>query len=143
MSRCEDLFLSLKKKLFRLLGRRFMVTGTCTKCGNCCTSMALFFSGEKVKNREDFKRLCEAFPEYDCFKPKSTHAAGFLVFSCTWLTDKNLCSNYRKRPQICRRYPDPATFDYMHRLPATCGYTLITLKEFDEFLYDEVKKLKE
>ncbi len=136
----KDILLLLEKKILKLLGRRFMVKGRCSKCGSCCKAVVLFFGSRKISSEEDFHRLCEAFPEYRCFKPERTHAAGFLIFSCSLLSEKNLCSNYRKRPPICRRFPEPETFDHMHRLPEGCTYTVTPLKDFDEFLYDEMKK---
>ncbi len=136
----RTLLLSLEKFLRRITGQQFMVKGSCRRCGVCCKNMALSLGGRKISTEEEFLRLKETFPFYSSFVIQRSHPAGFLIFSCSYLSDENLCMNYRKRPHICRSFPDPGSFDQVYHLPENCGFEVIPLREFDEFLKDAEKK---
>ncbi|MGV8121345.1 MAG: YkgJ family cysteine cluster protein [Candidatus Xenobiia bacterium LiM19] len=140
MKLLKTVLLSLEKSFRRLIGQQFMIKGACRRCGVCCRNMALSLGGRKIFTEDEFLRLKEIFPYYSSFVIERTHAAGFLIFSCTYLSEENLCTNYRKRPHICRSFPDPGSFDQAYHLPESCGYQVIPLREFDEFLKDAGKK---
>jgi uncharacterized protein len=132
----------IKKRILRLIGRGFMVRGHCIRCGACCREMTLYFSGEKIRTEEDFKKLCEAWSYYSMFSITRRDPAGFFVFTCANIDDSSLCKIYKTRPPICRKYPDPYSFEQGHRLPEGCGYEAIALKSFEEFLHDEEKHIE-
>jgi len=130
----KDLLLSVEKALRRLLGQQFMVKGSCRRCGKCCRSMALSLGGRKITTEDEFTRLKETFPFYSSFAVERRHAAGFLIFCCTKLDEQSHCGDYRRRPHICRSFPDPRSFDQTYSLPEGCGFEVIPLRDFDEFL---------
>ncbi|MDQ7823554.1 MAG: YkgJ family cysteine cluster protein [Candidatus Eremiobacteraeota bacterium] len=135
----KSLVLALEKQLARVLGKSFLVKGKCRRCGRCCRQMALTLGGRKIGTEEDFDTLKKLFPAYQRFVIQGTAPGGALVFSCTRLGSENLCGDYRRRPSFCRQFPDVQSFDLLHLLPEGCGYSLIPLREFNEFLRDEMK----
>jgi Fe-S-cluster containining protein len=134
MKLLKALLLSVEKTIRRFLGQQFMVKGSCRRCGKCCRSMALSFGGRKITTEDEFMRLKETFTYYSSFAVERRHAAGFLIFSCTKLDEQGHCGDYRRRPHICRSFPDPQSFDQTYSLPEGCGFEVIPLRGFDEFL---------
>ena len=64
-----------------------------------------------------------------------------LVFECMNLySETNLCKIHKKRPGICRRYPQEELFMMGGTLAENCGYKLEPIISFDEVFEKVAKK---
>ena len=79
----------------------YKVTGHCKKCGKCCNYM---YSVDTYTEKE-FKIMQTIFPTYKRFYIKGRDEEGNLVFACKLVTPEGLCSDYKHRPRMCRKYP--------------------------------------
>ncbi len=82
---------------------------------------------------EEFKIMQKIFPTYKRFYIKGKDEEGNLIFACKLVTPEGLCSDYKHRPRMCRRYPAKKS-----RLPCKtpydgCGYT-VNIKNFKRLL---------
>lgn len=106
----------------------YEVTGECKKCGKCCNYM---YSYDTYTEKE-FKIMQFLFPTYRRFYIKGKDDEGNLIFACKLVTKDGLCSVYKKRPKMCRKYPAKRIL-YPANLHEGCGYT-VHKKTFDEYL---------
>lgn len=122
----------------------FYIDGQCENTGYCCQKLKLTFFGRVIQKMDDFKTLLKKFPNYQSFLPTLKSNGNIKFFSCTHLTNLNLCSNYKFRPDICRNYPYSAfvVYDYIRQ---GCGYR-VKKKEYplsirSKSLFKRIKKV--
>lgn len=137
----KNFLFHIEKTFLKLLGRNVIVKGECIRCGKCCERMFLSIGNKRIADDDEFINLKEAFPEYGIFYIKESSPSGFLVFGCSMLLENNQCKSYKTRPAICRMYPYAESFKTVHLLPSGCGFKVIPLKTFNEFLNEEENRL--
>ncbi len=104
------------------------ITGECKKCGKCCNHMYSY----DTYTENEFKIMQFIFPTYRRFYIKGKDDEGNLIFACK-LVDKNgLCTVYKNRPKMCRKYPAKRIL-YPADLHDGCGYT-VNKKTFEDYL---------
>ena len=112
---------------FRLLKRqrvRYRVSGSCKHCGRCCRELILGYRGKPIRNELQFNRLLQQNPEYGIFSPNErVPEDGILRFTCEHVSADNLCRIHERRPDMCRRYPDPGMPRRGGTLLSGCGYS--------------------
>ena len=106
----------------------YEITGECKKCGKCCNYM---YSVDTYTEKE-FKIMQFLFPAYRRFYIKGKDEQGNLVFACKLITKEGLCSDYKHRPRMCRKYPAKRIF-YPGKLHEGCGYK-VNIKTFNDYL---------
>ncbi|MGN0018247.1 MAG: YkgJ family cysteine cluster protein [Candidatus Gastranaerophilaceae bacterium] len=106
----------------------YEITGECKKCGKCCNHM---YSVDTYTEKE-FKFMQILFPAYRRFYIKGKDENGNLIFACKLVTKDGLCSDYKHRLPMCRKYPAKKVKFYA-KLPDGCGYK-INKKDFKDYL---------
>ncbi|MGN0030715.1 MAG: YkgJ family cysteine cluster protein [Candidatus Gastranaerophilaceae bacterium] len=106
----------------------YKITGECKKCGKCCNYMYSF----DTYTEKEFKIMQTLFPTYKRFYIKGRDEYGNLIFACKLVTPEGLCSDYKHRPRMCRKYP-AKKINYPGQLHEGCGYT-VHIKKFDDYL---------
>lgn len=106
----------------------YEITGKCKKCGKCCNYM---YSVDTYTEKE-FKIMQFLFPAYRRFYIKGKDEEGNLIFACKLVTKEGLCSDYKHRPRMCRKYPAKRIF-YPGKLHEGCGYK-VNIKTFNDYL---------
>ena len=125
----------LIKKFFYLhiLRRKYYRTGACSGCGRCCRKIYVKHKNV-IQTEEEFKKLQFLHPFYTYLKIIDKDETG-LVFECMNLDkETNKCKIHKKRPGICRRYPQEELFTMGGMLAANCGYRLEPIETFEEVL---------
>ena len=107
---------------------KYRITGNCKKCGKCCNYM---YSYDTYTEKE-FKIMQFLFPSYRRFYIKGKDNEGRLIFACKLVTKEGLCSDYKHRPHVCRKYPAKFIY-YKGQLHDGCGYKVEDVK-FEDFL---------
>jgi len=107
---------------------KYKITGRCLKCGKCCNYM---YSYDTYTEKE-FKIMQFLFPAYRRFYIKGADEEGNLIFACKLVTPEGLCPVYKKRPQVCRKYP-AKWISYPGQMHEGCGYK-VNVKTFDDYL---------
>lgn len=126
--------LKLKKYFLRAIGKKYIKTGCCKGCGSCCKNISIKHGKKVIATPEQFEALQKKFNVYRMFKIMDNTERG-LVFQCIFLDDAvGCCTNYEKRPPICRNYPDEVIFRLGGILADTCGYTFKPIKPFNKIL---------
>lgn len=108
--------------------QEYDIKGECIKCGKCCENL---YSAHPCTEKE-FKFMQIIFPTYRRFYIKKKDENGNLVFGCKYLTEDKLCSVYKKRPLMCKKYPQKKLSFYAE-MPDGCGY-YVEKKSFKEYL---------
>lgn len=108
----------------------YKITGECKKCGKCCNYM---YSVDTY-TEEEFKIMQKLFPTYKRFYIKGRDEDGNLIFACKLVTKDGLCSDYRHRPRMCKKYP-AKRINYPAKLHEGCGYQ-VNIKHFKDYLED-------
>ena len=106
----------------------YEITGECKKCGKCCNHM---YSVDTYTEKE-FKIMQFLFPSYRRFYIKGKDEDGNFVFACKLVTPEGLCSDYKHRPRMCRKYPAKRIF-YPGKLHDGCGYK-VNVKTFKDYM---------
>ena len=106
----------------------YEITGECKKCGKCCNYM---YSYDTYSEKE-FKIMQMIFPKYKRFYIKGRDEFGNLIFACKLVTPEGLCSDYKNRLKMCKKYP-LKRISYPAKLHDGCGYK-VNIKSFDEYL---------
>jgi len=132
---CYWLWLKLRKKDIRIEGR-------CNCCGRCCRSISLEGPNGWLRDKDEFTELRKNNPDYRRFVLIGQDDEGFLLFSCSWISQDNLCRNYRKRLPMCDRFPERSLFFCGGRLPDGCGFEVREVVPFSSHLRREMKKRK-
>ncbi|RAI15929.1 MAG: hypothetical protein DKM22_01905 [Candidatus Melainabacteria bacterium] len=109
----------------------YEITGECKKCGKCCNYMYSF----DTYTEKEFKIMQFIFPAYKRFYIKGKDEQGNLIFACKLVTKDGLCSDYKHRLSMCRKYPKRFV-----KFPAVlhegCGYK-VNKKSFEDYLKPE------
>ncbi len=106
----------------------YEVIGECKKCGKCCNYMYSF----DTYTENEFKFMQFLFPTYRRFYIKGKDEAGNFIFACKYVSKEGLCTVYKKRPKMCRVYPN-RKINYSADLHENCGYKIIK-KSFKDYL---------
>ncbi len=106
----------------------YEITGECKKCGKCCNHM---YSVDTYTEKE-FEIMQFLFPTYRRFYIKGKDEDGNFIFACKLVTPDGLCSDYKHRPRMCRKYPAKRIF-YPGKLHEGCGYK-VNIKTFDDYI---------
>lgn len=106
----------------------YEVTGECKKCGKCCNYM---YSFDTYTERE-FKIMQFLYPAYKRFYIRGKDEDGNLIFACKYVTEEGLCSVYKNRLPMCKKYPAKRIF-YKADLHEGCGYKVVE-KSFEDYL---------
>ena len=132
------------KKFFykNILRRTYYREGKCLGCGQCCKQIYVRHAKNVVQTEEEFQRLQKLHPFYTYLKVTGKDEIG-LIFECQNLDkETHLCKIHKKRPGICRRYPQEAIFMMGGELAQNCGYKFIPIESFDEVLKNVSKGSK-
>ena len=93
----EFLLFNIKKELF-------YIDGACQHSGVCCRGLGIKFKGHFITTERDYKKAVQQDTKLLRFNPvfndKKIHH-----FTCSCLTEDNMCSDYDNRPAICKQYP--------------------------------------
>lgn len=106
----------------------YEVEGECKKCGKCCNYM---YSYDTYTEKE-FKIMQFLFPAYRRFYIKGKDEDGNFIFACKLVTKDGLCSDYKHRLPMCRKYP-AKKLSFYGKLHDGCGYRVIK-KNFEDYL---------
>ena len=128
------------KKFFYLyiLRRKYYRIGKCAECGRCCQKIYVKHRNV-IQTEEEFKKLQFLHPFYTYLKIIGKDETG-LIFECINLDkETHKCKIHKKRPGICRRYPQEELFSMGGTLAEHCGYKMIPIQSFEEVL-EKIRK---
>jgi len=137
-----SLVLKKLKKFFyaKILRRKYYRIGNCLGCGRCCHHIYVKHGKNVIQEEKDFNNLRFLHEFYTYLEVVGKDETG-LVFKCSNLdAETNLCSIHKKRPGICRRYPQEAIFSMGGAISETCGYKMVPIISFSEVLGKELHK---
>ena len=129
------------KKFFyaKILRRKYYRVGNCLGCGSCCSKIYVKHGKGVIQEEKDFKKLQFLHEFYTYLEVVEKDETG-LVFKCSNLdSETNLCKIHKKRPGICRRYPQEEIFSMGGAICDECGYKLVPIVSFSEILKKELK----
>lgn len=123
---CHSLGLNQLKKWYLLLLKEalFYISGHCQMTGNCCRQITLRFEGKRVETAAQYEAMLQKKVLFRRFFPVykvSDSEARIQYFNCSYLTEKNTCSDYKNRPQMCRNFPFQQFYGNTPMHPK-CGY---------------------
>lgn len=130
------MFKYLKFFFQKLTSSRYIVTGKCNQCGDCCRNITFFIGKKAVSDESEFQRMKKFDKKYENFVINGKTTNGVLLFKCKALNDDGRCSVYNFRSINCRLYPKiNQKFVYDGGQPLdNCGYKFGINKSFKEFL---------
>lgn len=133
------MFKTIKKWFYLyVLKRKYYRVGSCNACGRCCQKIYVKHK-QVIQTEAEFERLKRQHSFYTYLKVVDKDETG-LVFECQNLDkETKKCKIHRKRPGICRRYPQEELFNMGGTLAEHCGYKLIPIESFEE-VFDRVKQ---
>lgn len=136
------MFKNIKKWFYLyILKKKYYRTGECKACGRCCQKIYVKHK-DVIKTEEEFEKLRTLHPFYTYLTVVDKDETG-LVFECSNLDkETHKCKIHKKRPGICRRYPQEELFMMGGTLAEHCGYRLEPIVSFDE-VFNKVKKRKD
>jgi len=135
----KQVFGNLRKWYYLyILRRKYYRTGSCNACGRCCQKIYVKHKGI-IQTEEELEYLKTQHPFYTYLKVIGKDETG-LVFECTNLNkETGKCKIHKKRPEICRRYPQEELFGMGGTLAEHCGYKLVPIESFEE-VFNKVQK---
>ncbi len=128
------------KKFFYLyiLRRKYYRIGKCAECGRCCQKIYVKHRNV-IQTEEEFKKLQFLHPFYTYLKIIGKDETG-LIFECINLDkETHKCKIHKKRPGICRRYPQEELFSMGGTLAEHCGYKMVPIQSFEE-IFEKIRK---
>ena len=133
------MFKDIKKFIYtKILRKKYYRQGNCLGCGKCCQKIYVQTSKHVIQDEEEFKKLRLLHPFYTYLTVVDKDEIG-LVFSCSNLdVETNLCKIHKKRPGICRRYPQEELFKMGGQLSEGCGYKMLPIITFAEVFNKEI-----
>lgn len=139
----DSILLKLRKFfLSKVLRRKYYRTGKCNACGKCCTKIYVKHYKHVIQDEEEFKKLQFLHEFYTYLKVIDKDETG-LVFECTNLdSETHKCKIHKRRPGICRRYPQEELFSMVGALSEDCGYKMVPIESFAEVFAKTKKKKK-
>ena len=135
----KKIFNILKKWFYLyILRKKYYRTGSCNACGRCCQKIYVKHQSI-IQTEAEFERLTKQHFFYKYLKVIDKDETG-LVFECENLDkETKKCKIHKKRPGICRRYPQEEVFAMGGSLAEHCGYKLIPIVSFEE-VFNRVQK---
>jgi Fe-S-cluster containining protein len=106
----------------------YEIVGECKKCGKCCNYMYSF----DTYSEKEFKFMQLIYPAYKRFYIKGKDDDGNLIFACKYVSAEGLCTVYKNRLKMCKRYPVKRIL-YPADMHEGCGFQVIK-KSFDDYL---------
>ena len=133
------MFKTLKKWFYLyILRRKYYRVGSCNACGKCCQKIYVKHR-HVIQTEEEFEQLKSMHDFYTYLKVVDKDETG-LVFECENLDkETHKCKIHKKRPGICRRYPQEELFTMGGTLAQHCGYKLVPIESFEE-VFEKVQK---
>lgn len=118
---------SARRRLWAALALRLglgevRVVGACRQCGFCCREIRIQSGGRWIDSRRALRRLLQNEPDYARFEVVGRDAAGYLIFTCSWLTEDGRCRDHEHRLDLCRNHPGPELYLAGADLSPLCGY---------------------
>ena len=136
----NNLFLEIKKFFLRFVfQKKYYRTGKCKGCGRCCQKIYITHANDLIKTEEEFEYLKSMHYFYGWLTVVDKDETG-LVFECENLDkETHKCKIHKKRPEICRKYPQEEVFAMGGTLAEHCGYKLVPIQSFEE-VFTKVQK---
>lgn len=130
----------IKKFIYtKILRRKYYRKGNCLSCGKCCKKIYVKTHRHVIQDEKEFEKLKLLHRFYTYLTVIDKDETG-LVFSCSNLDEKtNLCKIHKKRPTICKRYPQEELFMMGGELSEDCGYKMVPIIRFSEVLEKKLK----
>ena len=123
--------------LANILRKKYYRTGKCKACGKCCTQIYVKHYKHVLQDEKEFKKLQYLHNFYANLKIIGKDDIG-LIFECQNLDPvTHKCKIHKRRPGICRRYPQEELFSMGGALSDDCGYKMEPIVPFK----DVMKKL--
>ena len=138
----KNIFGKLRKWYYLyILRRKYYREGSCKACGRCCQKIYVKHT-HVIQTEEEFERLKKMHSFYTYLKVVGKDETG-LVFECENLDkETKKCKIHKKRPGICRRYPQEELFAMGGTLAENCGYKLIPVESFEDVFLKVQKRQK-
>lgn len=135
------MFKNIKKFVYtKILRKKYYRTGQCLGCGKCCQKIYVKTHNHVIQEEKEFQKLKLLHRFYTYLEVVDKDETG-LVFSCSNLDkETNLCKIHKKRPGICRRYPQEELFRIGGELSEGCGYNMVPIVPFSEVLEKKMKR---
>ena len=126
----------IKYYLNKLQSPKYILKGTCNKCGRCCSNIIFYAYGVPIKNEEVFEELKLKNKRMNLFYPSGKNEYGEILFTCKSLLPNNRCKHYFFRSLYCRKYPMVKSLTTGRYLtpPEECGYTIEPEKQFKDYI---------
>ncbi|MFC1809373.1 YkgJ family cysteine cluster protein [Candidatus Omnitrophota bacterium] len=99
--------------------------GMCTTCGRCCRHVYLRNQGKLVSSFDEYLQMLLENKKYKRFQVKGRDESGYLYFACNLISTDNKCTDYNKRPLLCRAYPDLGMIMYDAVPKEDCGFYFV------------------
>lgn len=137
------MFKEIKKFIYtKILRRKYYRSGHCLGCGKCCKKIYVQTRKHVIKDEAEFEKLKLLHRFYTYLTVVDKDETG-LVFSCSNLDEEtHLCKIHKKRPGICRRYPQDELFNMGGELTEDCGYKMVPIIPFSEVLDKKLRAKK-
>lgn len=117
-----------------ILRKKYYRQGQCKGCGACCIHIYVKHLKGVVKTEEEFQKLRQLHPFYTYLEIMGKDEIG-LFFKCKNLDkETHKCNIHKKRPSICRRYPQEEIFLLGGTLKDDCGYSFTPIDSFNDVL---------
>lgn len=106
----------------------YFIAGQCQHSGMCCKGLSLVIDGNRVNSLDQFNQVLKRKSDYSRFVPIMDSSGEIDHFQCKCLDGSNRCTDYVRRPKICRDYPDSVFLQHDY-IPEKCGY-FVSRREF-------------
>ncbi len=122
--------------LSKLFSSKFVLKGSCNKCGQCCRNIVFYIADKTVQTEAQFDSLKKFSKSYNHFFVSGKDEDGALLFTCKSLKDDNSCADYLFRSIECRRYPRVNNKFIVNggELLEGCGFKFAVDKNFNDYL---------
>lgn len=118
----EAVCVIMRRAFYSILYRR---AGVCKQCGSCCRHVYLRNRGVLVRSFEEYLAMIMESKRFKRFDVKGRDSDGYLYFGCKYVTRENTCGDYKKRPLLCRAYPDLSMIMYDAVPKESCGFYFV------------------
>ena len=126
--------------LSNILRKKYYRTGKCKACGKCCTQIYVKHYKHVLQDEKEFKKLQYLHNFYANLKIIGKDDIG-LIFECQNLDPvTHKCKIHKRRPAICRRYPQEELFSMGGALSDDCGYKMEPIVPFKDVMKKLSKK---
>ena len=128
--------------LKHVFGKKYYRDGNCNRCGACCKRIYVRHQKNTIKSEKEFEVLRYLHPFYSYLTIEGKDEIGLIFSCCNFDEEKHICKIHKKRPGICRRYPDELIFSMGACLSDGCGYSFEPIDKFKNILADLEKRQK-